>query len=561
VRADQKGLELICHIEPGVPNYLAGDSMRLGQVLVNLVGNAIKFTERGEVTVFVQKESQTANEVCLHFQVTDTGIGVAPGKQSLIFEAFSQADGSTTRRYGGTGLGLAITSQFVELMEGRIWVESPVASLTDAGSPGSSFHFTVNLGLSKDTRRPFPAKLSDLRGLPVLVVDDNHTNRRILEQTLASWQMKPTIVDGGQAALDEMKRAVAESAPFRLVLLDVHMPEMDGFMVAERIREKPELAGAAIMMLSSGDQNNHVARCHELGLDVYLVKPIRQSALLAAIQTTLGVQPPDDIEHKMNTQEASLPGRRPLRVLLTEDNQINQRLAVRVLEKRGHTVEVVSDGKQAVDLLAQKRFDVVLMDVQMPKMNGYEATAAIREQEHTEGRHTPIIAMTAYAMEGDRERCLAAGMDAYISKPIRIDELLQSLEDLVSTPALEADANGDASGETDVDFAALIASADGDIELARELVEIFLDDSPKILSGIRSAFERADHEALERGAHSMKGMLGYFSNRRAVEATLRLQTMSVNGDWAGAREAWAELEKAVESLKPSLAAFGREYAL
>jgi PAS domain S-box-containing protein len=560
VRAEQKGLELTCHVAPGVPTHLNGDAARLRQILVNLVGNAVKFTGGGEVSVLVEKEWQTAEGVGLHFQVRDTGIGVEPGKQALIFEAFAQADGSTTRRYGGTGLGLAITAQLVALMGGRVWVESPAPARADGGGPGSVFHFTLRLGLSGGAAEQPPAELSDLRGLRVLVVDDNATNRRILRETLAHWQLEPHAVGGGRAALSEMKRAAARQTPYRLVLLDAQMPEMDGFLVAEKIRKTPELAGATIMMLSSNDQYGQSARCRELGLDVYLVKPVGQPELLAAVRVALGLRPPEEAEPFVSRPQVAETCGRGLRVLLAEDNQINQRLALRVLEKRGHTVEVAADGRQALDVLAQKSFDIVLMDVQMPELNGFDVTAAVRRREGAAGARTPIIAMTAYAMKGDRERCLAAGMDAYISKPINADELLQAIEDLVPAAAdPEGAVTADEPAEGEADFQTLVARAGGDVELAQELVEIFLDDCPKLLSEIREAVERGDAGGLERAAHAAKGALGYFSNGGAHAAALRLQQMGQAGDLRGAEEMLAELDESVGRLKTALAEFGRAY--
>ena len=511
--------------------------------------------------MLVEEVSRTTDEVFLRFQVRDTGIGVAREKQALIFEAFSQADSSTTRQYGGTGLGLAITSQLVDLMGGRIWVESPEPSPgMEADSPGTIFQFTVGLSLSKATSRPLSAKTTDLRDLRVLVVDDNDTNRRILNETLAHWQMKPTVVASGRAALDEMARAVARQAHFELVLLDAQMPEMDGFTLVELIRQTPNLAATTVMMLSSAEQHNQVRRCYDLGLDVYLTKPVRQSELLAAIQNALGLQPPSETRHELSPQTSHNDGRQ-LRVLLTEDNPVNQRLAIRVLEKRGHIVELAANGKQAVDLCARKRFDVILMDVQMPEMNGFDATTIIRQQELATGLHTPIIAMTAYAMKGDRERCLAAGMDAYVSKPIRAEELFQAIADLAPAPLPAPRTSDNTPPVSEFDLAAFIERTDNDIELARELVEIFFEDCPKTLVEIRDAIEQGDSESLERAAHSMKGVLGYFSHSRSVEAALRLQTMGLDRDLSGARTALAELETSLACLKPSLTAFIGECAL
>ena len=358
MRADQKDLELIYHIDKNVPNYLVGDSKRLRQVLVNLVGNALKFTESGEISVLVEQESVSAQDVCLHFQVRDTGIGIPPEKQALIFEAFAQADGSTTRKYGGTGLGLAITAQLVELMGGRVWVESPAECgfriwegrvnedlisnpqpeihipQSTIGGPGSIFHFTVRCGLPKGTARRSPVNLSGLQNLPVLVADDNARNRRILVETLTSWQMKPTAVDNGRAALFEMTRAAAEQEPYKLVVLDAQMPEMDGFLVAETIRKTPELAGATIMMLSSLDQGNQLARCRDLGLDVYLVKPIGQSELLTAIKSALGTESSEQGGPLAEVEQIAETSNRRLNILLVEDNHINQRLALACLRSR-----------------------------------------------------------------------------------------------------------------------------------------------------------------------------------------------------------------------------------
>ncbi len=554
VRADQKGLELTWRAAPGVPKYVLGDSTRLRQILINLVGNAIKFTEQGEVAVSVEEESRTTDEVSLHFQVRDTGIGVPPEKQAIIFEAFAQADGSTTRKYGGTGLGLAITSQLVKLMGGRIWVESPTNSAT-----GTVFHFIVKVGLSDTTSRESLADLSDLCALRVLVVDDNETNRRILKETLACWAMKPEVAHSGPEALAKMERAAAQGEPFQLLLLDAHMPEMDGFTVVERIRQMPELDGIMIMMLSSADQKNQVRRCRELKLNDYLVKPIQRTDLLTAIKNALGLQLQNEIESEMKTQPVFTYEGRRLRVLLAEDNTINQHLAVRLLEKRGHTVALAVNGREAVDLIAQSRFDVVLMDCQMPEMNGFDATAAIRQDEQAKGIHTPIIAMTAYAMKGDRERCLAAGMDSYLSKPIHADELFQALDEVIKTQAIGEKAHNQPPAKSEFDLSSFIERADGDIELARELVEIFFEDSPKQMAAIRAAVAQSDSARLERASHTMKGVLGYFADEEGIKAAAQLQTMGESGELRGAQEPLAALETAVENLRPALSAFLGEY--
>ncbi len=421
VRANDRGLELGCQIPPELVGTLVGDPLRLRQVVVNLVGNAIKFTERGEVVVGVELEEETADGVRLHFTVTDTGIGIPEEKQKLIFDAFAQADGSMTRRYGGTGLGLAISAQLVAAMGGRIWVES-------APGRGSVFHFTAFFGVGSDAARRTPVQPANLRGLRVLVVDDHETNRRILRDILTYWQMRPTVVDGGMVALAELRQAALAGSSYDLVLLDAMMPELDGFAVAERIRREPETARLPVLMLTSGGQLGELARCKEVAIDGYLIKPMKQSDLLDAILTVLGdkvaglePEPPPK-----PTEEVG----RPLRVLLAEDHPVNQKLVTRLLERAGHTVHVAPDGRVAVAALEREPFDLVLMDVQMPEMDGFEATAAIRAREREKGGHTVIVAMTAHAMKGDYERCLAAGMDGYVAKPIDRHDLFEAIRRL-----------------------------------------------------------------------------------------------------------------------------------
>jgi two-component system sensor histidine kinase/response regulator len=420
-RAHQKGLELVYDVRPDVPPAMLGDPGRLRQVLVNLVGNAIKFTQQGEILVSVERESETAETVCLHFSVRDTGVGIPAEKQEKIFEAFSQADGSMTRKYGGTGLGLTICGRLVEIMGGKIWVESQPGQ-------GSTFHFTAQLGVQSVVSAPAtPLQPAQLRNLPVLVVDDNSTNRRLLVEILTRWGMKPTAVEGGRAALMALEIAKDMGRPFPLILLDGQMPEIDGFALAQQIQDHPDLVRSTVMMLTSADQLGDATLCRKLGISAYLVKPVRQSELLDMICKSLQ-QVPADRGEVLRTQKATRSVSCQARVLVAEDNAVNQTLARRLLEKRGYAVTVVGDGRAALAALDTAPFDVVLMDVQMPDMDGFEATAAIRQHEELSGRHIPIVAMTAHAIKGDRERCLAAGMDAYVSKPIRPEELYATIE-------------------------------------------------------------------------------------------------------------------------------------
>jgi CheY-like chemotaxis protein len=417
LHAHQKGLELACHVLPDVPDGLQGDPTRIRQVVVNLLGNAIKFTAEGEVVLQVEIQDESEDEVVLHFAVRDTGIGIPLEKQQLIFEAFTQTDSSTTRKYGGTGLGLAISSRLVNRMGGKIWVESEP-------DRGSTFHFTTRFQLQKISSRKYaPLGAEALLGLPVLVVDDSATNGRILREMLLAWQMNPQLTENGPEALTILERANTEGTPFSLILLDARMPGMDGFSVAERIKQDARLAKSAVIMLTSGGFRGDAARCRELGIQGYLTKPIKRSDLLEAINVVLGSQTGAEVSPSLVTLHSLRESRGRLRILLAEDNRVNQLLAVRLLEKRGHEVTVAGNGEEALEALDKQAFDLVLMDIQMPEMDGLQATAAIRKGEMKSGKHIPIIAMTAHAMVGDKERCLEAGMDDYIAKPIRPEEL------------------------------------------------------------------------------------------------------------------------------------------
>jgi signal transduction histidine kinase/CheY-like chemotaxis protein len=431
LRAHEKGLELTYHIQPEVPDVLLGDPGRLRQIMVNLVGNAIKFCAQGEVAVDMQLATGTGAQdegsdetVLLHVAVRDTGIGITEDKQRLIFEPFTQSDGSTTRQYGGTGLGLTISKQLVELMGGQLWVESAIGQ-------GSTFHFTAHFGSQgEDIDQREPVATAQLRNVSVLIVDDNATNRHNLHALLTHWGMRPISVDSGPAALAMLAQAHEAGVPFPLVLLDAMMPEMDGFTLAAQIKQDPMLAKTTIIMLTAAGQRWDAARCRELDIAAYLTKPVTQAELWDAILMTLGAISQTSVS-ALVTRHTVQEHRQRLRVLLAEDNVVNRRLAVRLLEKWGHTVTVASTGKEALITLAQQSCDLVLMDVQMPEMDGLEATAAIRMQESGTGTHVPIIAMTANAMQGDAEQCLAAGMDAYIAKPIRPDDLYTAIDQLL----------------------------------------------------------------------------------------------------------------------------------
>jgi signal transduction histidine kinase/DNA-binding response OmpR family regulator len=532
LRAEQKDLEVVCHVLPDVPNVAVGDPGRLRQVIVNLVGNAIKFTERGQILVQVETASKTDAGMVLHYFVSDSGMGIPSDKQSAIFEPFKQADGSTTRRFGGTGLGLTISSTLVELMGGRIWLESEPLE-------GSTFHFTVNLGITDARPEPPAVNLTDL---PVLIVDDNGVNRRVLQDLLLRWRMRPTCVDGGAAALRALAEASANQQPFALVLLDANMPEMDGFEVARRIGATPDLGGATIMMLSSSGQYDEGKKAREVGIATHLTKPVDQRELLSAIGRVLAREPGQRAVLPASMLPAELPERR-LHVLLAEDNAVNQRLAASLLERRGHKVTIAANGREAVAAVTSQPFDVVLMDVQMPEMGGFEATTAIRALEAD--RHAPrmpIIAMTAHAMKGDRERCLAAGMDEYLTKPLDPRQLCALVEQRAngpgSAPQVEA-----ATIPLEV-----LARVGGDRELLAEISRLFVDDAPVHLQKIRQALDASDGEALRRAAHGLKGAAANFDATAVVSAARELEEIGRTGRFDTAEALWQSLSTETDRL-------------
>jgi PAS domain S-box-containing protein len=540
VRAAEKGLELACRIAPELPERFVGDPGRLRQLIVNLVGNAIKFTERGEVVVEVTEASRSNSHIRLHFSVKDTGIGIPLDKQQAVFEAFTQADASTTRRFGGTGLGLAISSQLVRMMKGEIWIESEVGR-------GTVFHFTAEFEIARDQPVSSSFERSSLAGLPVLIVDDNETNRRILEEMLKSWSLAPTATASGSEALAEMQRAAHDGQPYRLVLLDCMMPGMDGFSLVQSINDDTTLAHPTMVMISSAARPGDARRCREMGVSRYMTKPVIKSELLDTILEALDER----------TGEAPIaapvavaqPRGRSLRVLLAEDGLVNQRVAVGFLKRAGHEVTVAENGEAAIRCWEDQPFDIILMDVQMPIMDGLEATTTIRTRESALGKRIPIIAMTAAAMKGDKERCLAVGMDDYVSKPIAPDSLFATMakyvDGLIATEPVPAIERENDQREI-VDFDLALTQVPGGVAVLQDLARIFLTECPKLLKDLRQGLADENVEATQRAVHTLKGAARIMAANRLTEISSELETLAKDEQLETVRSRLGEIESAVE---------------
>lgn len=564
VRAAEKGVELACRIGPEVPTSLEGDPLRLRQVLVNLVANSIKFTPQGEVVVEVLQVSREANQVVLRFNVSDTGIGIAPEKLLKIFEAFGQADTSTTRKFGGTGLGLTISSRLVQLMGGQITVDSEPGK-------GSTFSFEASFRIAAEPAAVAPsASMEQVAGLSALIVDDNPTNRRIMEELLIQMQMIPTSVSNGPEALALIDEKWRSGEPFALMLLDAHMPDMDGFAVAEQVRAMPSHTVPMVMMLTSGGHSRDASRCRELGLAAYLVKPVRQSELRRAILAAMGSVPSVALV-------PSATGRGPLetrslRILLAEDNSINQKLAISLLQKRQHSVVVAENGIEAIAAWEREPFDLALFDVQMPEMDGLEATRIIRRREAQQGGHLPIIAMTAAAMKGDYDRCFEAGMDAYVSKPFRAAELWRVIDEQVHLIKTNADIQVERRSETgadadpvvadqtlqqsapSIDWDMALANVGGDAALLHELTAIYLDESPRWLQTIIEAISHSNTNLLRLTAHKLKGSLETLGAVDAAATARELELIARDESSTTIDVALAALKVKMEQLAPIVAA-------
>jgi two-component system, sensor histidine kinase and response regulator len=543
LRAHEKHLELAWRVDADVPDHLVGDLGRLRQVLVNLVGNSIKFTERGEVVVEAEKESELDERVVLHFRIRDTGIGIPKEKQNAIFEAFTQADGSTTRKYGGTGLGLTITKRLVELMGGEIWVDSEPGK-------GSTFHFTTRFGISSKQVEPVEILNPEvLRNSLVLVVDDNETNRIILVEMLKGWGIRSQAVNGGAEALQLLEDSHKQGHPFTMIISDMQMPELDGFAFIEMVRNHADFKGIPALILSSSAQLGEKERSRQLGIAAHLTKPVQPSELLDALLTavTKTARSPKPKTPAKNSEGE----KRVMKVLLAEDNSVNQTLAIRLLEKRGHQVVLAVNGREALDALERETFDLVLMDVQMPVLDGLSAIRTVRKQEAEGGGHMPIIALTAHAMKGDRERCLAAGADDYLTKPIRTPDLLAAIDrigDAKETTQAVAAPIPEVPASPPIDITAALERLEGDRDLLEELAQLFKDECPRTLEEIRGAIEAGDAPLLMRHAHTLKGSSASLSAIPLSQASAELEKIARAGDLADARSLFENVMKEARHL-------------
>lgn len=577
-RASEKNLVLACRVAPEVPDRVLGDEGRLGQIIVNLVGNAVKFTQEGEVLVEVKRAEQQGRRVTLHFSVRDTGMGIPKEKQQLIFQAFNQVDASTTRQFGGTGLGLTISSQLVQLMRGKMWLNSQP-------DKGTTFHFTATFEIATRRSKDPKPDLTPLDNMPVLIVESNQTNRSIYEEIFHGWEMVPTLAEQGEAALTEMKKAADEGHPFPLVFLEERLPEMDGYELAGKIKADPQLADCAIVMFSSGMDSHGFEKCKETGIERQLINPVSSSEILKVLLSIIQPKgqprsgaategPPDSVNGETKTK---------LEILLAEDGIVNQKVAMGLLKE--HQLTIANNGKEALEILAEKDFDIILMDVQMPEMDGFETTRQIRQLELQSGNHTPIVAMTASAMEGDRERCLAAGMDSYISKPINPEQLQSTISQIVesvqreqrkislkSTTSLRpvflktlrekqlestsvSDLQLSEMSNSMIDLKVVAEQFPGGQEDIMEVAKIMLEQCEPMLEEIKTGLEMQDAKQVQRGAHTLKGAASVFGIKTVTEQAMRLEKHAQQLNLESAEQEYPQLVEVVGQMQIALRRF------
>jgi CheY-like chemotaxis protein/nitrogen-specific signal transduction histidine kinase len=541
MQAQQKGLAVSLDIARDIPEVVIGDAGRLRQVVINLLGNAIKFTQEGKVAIHIEKESENDRDIFLHFCIEDTGIGIPESKIEEIFSPFTQVDSGMSRKFGGTGLGLAITGKLVAMMEGRTWAESQVGH-------GSKFHFTARFGLKEKLAEP------ELNGVRVLLVDGKTKDREFLKEILRGFGMEPVCAGNANDGIWELVGARDAGVAFPLVIVDSELPDKDGFAFVREVREFNDLPKTMILMLATKSESGTEEACKGLGLSAVLSKPIKEWELLQAIQATLAQREQEGGDDSLITSQSLQQTTSRFNVLLAEDNLVNQKLTARMLERKGHTVTIVPTGIQALEALEHQRFDVVLMDLEMPEMNGIEATRAIRDRERISGGHIPIIAITAHAMKGHMERCLQSGMDGYISKPMRAEELYVKMEKIVAkTPRKDTPPEKNMDVEKSIDREALMERVGGDRGLLKEIAELFVDDSAVLLAEMRGAIEERDAERLARTAHTLKGSVGNFAAPWAVEALVEVEGLARRWDLFGAAEALEKAEQEIHRVNGALA--------
>jgi two-component system sensor histidine kinase/response regulator len=547
-RAQEKGLELSWSLAPDVPEWISGDPVRLRQILVNLTGNAIKFTKLGRVAAHVEREAECAEDVTLRFSVSDTGIGIPLEKHHKIFEAFSQADASTTREFGGTGLGLSICAELVKLMKGKIQLRSETGR-------GSTFFFTATFPRARSPRTSGPeAAQAQLEGMRVLVVDDNELNLQLLTRLLPAWGLVPVTADNGAAAIAAFEQGVREGRPFGLILMDRVMPGMDGYETAMRIRELDGGAACAVIVLSSSSGSDDQELEKKIRVVQHLRRPLCRAdlyqAILEALHLSLETRPP-------GAAFREAPACKPMRLLLVEDNPVNQRLAMRLLEKMGHHVSLANDGREAVRMAEGNPFDLILMDIQMPVMGGVQATSLIRASANLNVRSLPIVAVTAHAMAGDEQKYLEAGMNGYISKPIRSEALRAELERFAKGGEQTGGAARSAPvaehpTEESFSLSELLERVDNDRELMRDLLEIFKEEFPRRQEELHEAVKGADLKRVASASHALKGMMANLSANRAATLAGRLEQVA-NGTHSGQlASSLAEFDHEAEALLPML---------
>jgi len=556
-KALSKHLELASLVYEDVPTALRGDPTRLRQALTNLISNAVKFTERGEVIVRAKLEEETETDVCIRFSVTDTGIGINDEAQRRLFQPFTQGDGSTTRKYGGTGLGLAISKQLIRQMKGEIGLES-------IPDKGSKFWFTARF--EKQTgaaKTPVRHRAGSLEGIRTLIVDDNATNRKILHHQLSQWQMPNDEAASGIEALVALHREARAGRPFLLAILDMQMAGMDGWMLARTIKADPLLAGTRLVMMTSLDRQDSASVMRAAGLDAYLTKPVKHSQLFETLTKVVGSMGSEtgqggkrrgaDAARKLPVQEEPIPNE--LRVLIAEDNIVNQKVAVSQIRKLGAHADVVANGREALDALEAAEYDLVLMDCQMPELDGYEATTQLRLREGT-GRHTRVVAMTAHAIEGDREKCLAAGMDDYLSKPVRFEDL----RDVVTRIQVQGN-RGNAMPEAAPRGRAIEPDSlealrdlglDDDGDILTELIDTFLDNAPRLLTKADQALSLNEPSGLAQTAHTLKGSCSNFGAKPLEELCLQLESLARSPDYLESPNAKSQAGQLLNAIRDEL---------